>query len=288
MTSAFLAAAGRTTVFQPHVQTLLLPPAYRFPSRQFSRTMLKQNSRATPEVEDGKISVLCLHGKGNNGDSFQKILTPLENYLKTTKLDFQFDYLTAPFSMNDKDDSEDTKREMQWWSLPPGVRSYNANEYKGFEESAQLVENELKNKHYDFILGHSQGAILLSALMTCDSWTARIGEKEPLGYILNGCAWPNPYTDQLESYSYSPDAKQDSAGSGCKPKALFIIGENDAINPPEGAKRVRDILKKGGLEVDTFHHGGGHSVPVQDGLDVHEIATWIYDVASSTSTASYR
>jgi predicted esterase len=235
--------------------------------------------------EKGIIRILCLHGKGNNGKSFQTILEPLEKDLGTRLASLneintvEFDYLTAPFDMDEDGDGKHLK--MEWWTLPPGVRSFNAKEYGGFKQSSALVENALLEKDYDFIIGHSQGAILLSALLSCEDWKDRVYgstkarpvRKQAMGHVFNGSAWPNPFTEQLERFS--SNAKTSVENSATKPKNLFIIGERDNINPLEGAERVRDAFKKGGLEVTSCYHSGGHSLPVADSAVLGEIVDWI-------------
>ena len=314
-----------------------------------------------------KIRILCLHGKGNSGKSFQSLLYPLEEKLRRIasinsntdndpdhipdaqasssrppiKFQFEFDYLDAPFQME-----QGNCNKLQWWTLPPGVRSFNAEEYKGFEQSAQLVEhamtsyrrmrndvdvvvdgdididigsdsdggdNKSTDAPYQIILGHSQGAILLSTLMTNKAWTEQVfgssgsgdvddkvidNERKAypmLGYVLNGCAWPNPYSIQLESYQYldqhpyphlHENENETGSQSLCElPKSLFVIGHRDKINPPEGAERVRDALIRGGLKgVETCYHPGGHSIPVQDQVALETIARWIVERALSAYT----
>jgi predicted esterase len=243
--------------------------------------------------EDGIVRILCLHGKGNNGASFQSILEPLENDLNIKlallpeKRKVEFTYLTAPFTMEDEGGTGTT---MQGWTLPPGVRSFEAMEYGGFEESSKLVENALFEKDYKFVLGHSQGAILLSALISCDDWTNRIfsfdrtkteiAREQPMGYVFNGNAWPNPYTEQVEAFT----CKNVFASSGRTrraPKALFVIGKRDNVNPPEGAERVREAFINGGIEVESCYHDGGHAVPVNDAAAADKIVDWIVDLVNS-------
>jgi len=252
--------------------------------------MLLSNRDEESSSEKGIVRILCLHGKGNNGLSFQTILKPLEKVLETrltSRNDMKrvrFDYLTAPFAM--EDDGDGCHSKMQWWTLPSGVRSFNAKEYGGFEQSSALVENKLLENEYDFILGHSQGAILLSALISCDEWTDRVygriksqpARKQAMGYIFNGSAWPNPFTEQMEGFAYQKKNKLEI--SEIKPKTFFVIGERDTVNPPEGAERVRDAFKQGGLEVESCYHDGGHSVPVSDTAVLAEIADWIADLVN--------
>lgn len=244
--------------------------------------------------EDGIVRILCLHGKGNNGAAFQSILEPLEKDLNvklallpdTRKVEFT--YLTAPFTMEGEGDTN-----MQWWTLPPGVRSFEAMEYGGFEQSSELVEKALLEKDYNFVLGHSQGAILLSALISCDEWTDRVfsfdrkktetAREQPMGYIFNGNAWPNPYTEQVESFTYK-DVYASSGRTRRAPKALFVIGERDKVNPPEGAERVREAFMNGGIEVESCYHDGGHAVPVNDAAAAGKIVDWIADLVNSEHT----
>ena len=224
---------------------------------------------------DQIINVLCLHGKGNNGETFQNILSPLEKKLHSQgtamNLKFHFDYLDAPFVMT----NDPSEKKKEWWRLPPGVRSFHAKEYQGFDISKSLVWNAVQNKKYDLVLGHSQGAILLSALITSNDWKTDIK-----GYIFNGAAWPNPFEDQMNEFQ---KRENDMTSFLNQSKFLFIIGDADTINPPESAMQVRKVFEtiKSGLShnVDTIHHSGGHAVPVKDEIALQSITDWIFGVA---------
>lgn len=224
---------------------------------------------------DQIINILCLHGKGNNGETFQNILSPLEEKLHSQgtamNLKFHFDYLDAPFVMTN-DPSENKK---EWWRLPPGVRSFHAKEYQGYDISKSLVWNAVQNKKYDFILGHSQGAILLSATITSKDWKTDIK-----GYIFNGAAWPNPFEDQMNEFQKK---ENDMTSFLNQSKFLFIIGNADTVNPPESAIQVRKVFETLGSglshNVDTIHHSGGHTVPVKDEIALQSITDWIFGIA---------
>jgi len=137
------------------------------------------------------------------------------------------------------------------------------------------VNQELSRKKYHFILGHSQGSILLSALMTSNSWKGK-----PIGYILNGCAWPNPFSSDLKEFKF------DKGIYDIEPKVLFVIGDRDKINPPEGAIRVREALMKGGMShVATCNHPGGHSVPVSHTESLTQMTDWVIDLVDSEAVA---
>ena len=42
-------------------------------------------------------------------------------------------------------------------------------------------------------------------------------------------------------------------------------------------QRIRKFMKKGGLEVSTIMHPGGHSVPVKNDMALHSIIDWMKD-----------
>ncbi len=316
------------------------------------------------------FNILCLHGKGSSGEQFQKTLKPFEEALfeNSNSVDgdghggygytFNFKYLDAPFPMESDDGDGDNKnaatntnKTYQWWTLPPGVRSFNAVEYTGYEDSAEKVYNELllggtgagagtgAVKGYDFIFGHSQGAILLSSMITSRTWREKViantntlrmndgddGDNDdndndsdsdsnvhvlhhttkPLGYIFNGCAWPNPFSAAMMDYRYEHEHEHDddddnndsNNGSNRQPQMLFIIGEKDRINPPEGATRVRDALSKGlgsiigGTDTDdndnsaieTCYHPAGHAVPVSNKDALNRMVKWVLRVAAAAN-----
>ncbi|GKY99412.1 hypothetical protein MPSEU_000895900 [Mayamaea pseudoterrestris] len=154
-----------------------------------------------------------------------------------------------------------------WWQLPTGIRSFQAETYEEFDESKQRFTDAMNssNEPFDFIVGHSQGAIFLTSLLAQNM----ISHHPTGGYIMNGVAWPNPYTRQLESL------KDTIFTSGRGPRVLLIIGEGDKINPPEQAMRVQLALEAAGYPVQTIHHPGGHSVPVKSSKTLELIMDWI-------------
>ena len=113
----------------------------------------------------------------------------------------------------------------------------------------------------DLVVAHSQGAILTTALLAL----RRLGDMErphpALGYVLNGVAWPNPMTNDLEALRL-PQRKMSLSTSSQPPRVLMIVGRRDAMNPPEQATRVRDALTRAGFDVTFLQHDGGHAVPV--------------------------
>ena len=139
-----------------------------------------------------------------------------------------------------------------WWNLPERVRSFEATEYIGVEKSFRLIEDDIFP--VDVILGYSQGAILGSVLLARSALGLNQGCATKL--ILFGAAWPNPYSKIIKSFSV-----QDSSSGipNNEASTLHVIGEKDAINPPESALLLQHYV--GGSYI---MHPGGHIVPVDE------------------------
>ena len=146
-----------------------------------------------------------------------------------------------------------------WWNMPPSVRSSTASTYEGYEISQERALKVLDQHRPDLVVGHSQGAILLAALLANRS----IVRHPPLGYVFNGVAWPNPYTTELESLNGLDGVR-----------VLLIVGVKDRINPPEQALRLQDSLTRAGAHVDRVDHPGGHAVPTDEDM-VSRVQSWI-------------
>lgn len=232
------------------------------------------------------LQTLALHGSGGRARSFEEgtlwqwrdnlaAAANVEDHdtACTTALDLE---ITAVQGHVPKDDG------FAWWFLPPGLRSSTATSYEGFDESCRLVMDAFKTKRgvddntksFDLIVGHSQGAILLTALLALRKLEERHHPR--VGYILNGVACPNPYTEQLELLKIVAGST-DAAAAAPAPRVLVIVGEKDAMNPPEQGERVARALKQAGYKVTTLYHPGGHAVPVQRGETWDAIQAWIIE-----------
>lgn len=134
--------------------------------------------------------------------------------------------------------------------------------------------------NYDIVIGHSQGAILTTALLSThkELWT---DPTSPKGFILNGAAWPNPFGEDMEKMFKR--VQQDPMKKSALPPMLFIMGKSDNINPIESAKRVIDAFKNAGFDVATIEHDGGHSIPYKNDDDsmraLGDVVDWIISIA---------
>jgi predicted esterase len=212
------------------------------------------------------VRILALHGKGGTGASFERSLEPLVAALNDTctAICFDWDFPTAPYSLG-----PDESAGRAWWELPAGERSFTASKYIGYDKSAERIEDKLRlGDGYDVVIGHSQGAILLAALFATNRMESVI--RHPTAFIFNGAAIPNPFKGSLVGIQLSPEIAKQS-------DALFVVGHDDRINPPDGAIIVRDCLQRGGMKVETISHPGGHSFPVRDDEALNSVVDWIID-----------
>lgn len=167
-------------------------------------------------------------------------------------------------------------------------------QYEGFGTSESMVMGKIfsdrgtldqdgtdaKKCNFDIVLGHSQGAILTAALLSIHD-KLRSGSEGPLGYILNGVAWPNPYDNKLRSLA--DQARRSEEESSSSPRMLFVMGEMDNVNPIESAMQVHGAYDAARFNVSIVSHGGGHSVPIGRDEDsaraLEEVANWIIGIA---------
>jgi hypothetical protein len=81
------------------------------------------------------LRVLCLHGKGNTGESFRTMIKPLMDSYETGPYKNHIEWITpdAPYPVEGYGG-------YAWWNLPPGKRSFDTLEYLGAEESISKIE----------------------------------------------------------------------------------------------------------------------------------------------------
>eukprot|EP00668_Euglena_longa_P045444 GGOE01061106.1.p2 GENE.GGOE01061106.1~~GGOE01061106.1.p2 ORF type:complete len:217 (+),score=51.88 GGOE01061106.1:71-652(+) len=147
----------------------------------------------------------------------------------------------------------DVKGGFAWWSLPPGVRSFQATEFVGFEESAQLVEDVWRRQGpFDAVLGFSQGAMLLSVLLA--RGLVDQSALKPARAILFGAAWPNPYGDTVRGLTEMGESLRRSSL-----RTLHVYSMHDPMNPGEMAEQIADCY--GPVSERWVHGAHAHVVP---------------------------
>jgi predicted esterase len=218
-----------------------------------------ENKSSTPMET---LRALVLHGSEEDAETFPRRLSAInEALLNHANMKLEITAVQAPFPKGSG---------YCWWTMPPGIRSFNAKKYEGFEESATKVLNVWKTaqNEYDIVLGHSQGAILIASLLALK----RTPYHPKRGYILNGVGYPNPFTADIESLTTGND------GPSLNPRVLFILGRQDKITPNASGEQLRDALSKARFQVDSCYHEGGHGLPqLNNPESLVEIVRWIQE-----------
>uniref|UniRef100_A0A7S0MW85 Serine hydrolase domain-containing protein n=1 Tax=Pyramimonas obovata TaxID=1411642 RepID=A0A7S0MW85_9CHLO len=229
------------------------------PSGVLHATALRSPKRTSPrahvkamqvEASDSSTHRRCLflHGKGGNGPKFANALQPLQDELVSIGLPpVEVVAPTAPHALPGGG--------YAWWNLAAGERSFTAAEFIGFEATLELLREEVRaNGPFDFMVGHSQGAMLAAILLAgragppCSAPNHVWILQPHVRAILCGAAWPAPFGAKIEALSPAN-----------VPRTLHCIGAADNVNPPEMARKLGGCL--GG---EVLEHDGGHVVPLTD------------------------
>ena len=191
--------------------------------------------------------VLALHGKGESAVSFRARLAP---FLERLDERVSVEFLDAPWPLGDG---------YQWWRLPPGVRSFEAEQYEGVESSLERLSAEFTRAEVHGVIGFSQGAILLSFFLARELLNRLNGQPAllPSKAILVGAAWPKPFTATMESLRALGPEGLNFLGLD----TLHVVGAADNINPQEQAREVAACF---GLSGTVHMHAGKHVVPGDD------------------------
>jgi predicted esterase len=197
--------------------------------------------------------IVVLHGKGNTGETYRNRLAPLINAPQFQQCEFVFP--TAPYQMGDKVD------QYEWWRLPPGERSFTATSYEGAEASIDMIE---KLGDVDAIIGHSQGAILMSIVLARKA--LGLSSFQVKRAILSGAAWPKPYENSLMEKLISVPMGSLSTAL----PTLHVIGAADDVNPTEQAYVISRLLQG-----EVCMHPGGHVLPT-DNEYIQKYASFLF------------
>ena len=198
--------------------------------------------------------MIALHGKGGNAASFEAYMRPLVEASAET---WEWEFLEGPHSTGGSGRA--------WWNLPPGVRTFEATELDGADESLSMLDDAWP---FDGILGFSQGAML--AAVACGRGLR--GGNRPEVAIVVGAAWPTALGDQLERLKrvewaaaeaedvITPERVAAAAESAPDPlvRSLHVVGKRDEMNPPAQAMRVAEAF----FCPELLEHDGGHVVPM--------------------------
>jgi predicted esterase len=203
------------------------------------------------------IRVLALHGSEGTAEEFPSRLASLALTLATEhNSEIEITAVEGPFPKGEG---------YSWWTMPPGVRSFTANEYGGFDTAASKVLEAWNGERFDLCVGHSQGAIMLASLMALN----RVPYHPRRGYVFNGVSFPNPFRQEMKNLKARLPSSSNVA------RVLFVIGTNDKVTPNETGEELRNKFRDAGVVVDTIQHPGGHAIPNGQPKVIRAIGDWI-------------
>lgn len=104
------------------------------------------------------LNILCLHGRRQTGNIFEKRLETTIRRLRTqaeSLPDLEWSFIDAPFLCDDLDDNEGQRT---WWKDSSDESTY----FSDLQTSLQVLEKALNKTSFDFILSFSQGCALVA------------------------------------------------------------------------------------------------------------------------------
>lgn len=219
-------------------------------------------SRAMPPAAASsggkKRKMVALHGKGGNAAGFELYMQPL---VAATAETWEWDFVEGPHSTGGDGRA--------WWNLPPGVRTFEATELEGIEESLALLDARAP---FDGVMGFSQGAML--AAVACGRGLK--GGNRPSVAIIVGAAFPTARGEDVRKLMRVETAAAEADGEmrnaiperfaevvpPVEPlvRSLHVVGKQDTMNPPAQAMRVAEAF----FCAELLEHSGGHIVPMDE------------------------
>mmetsp|Transcript_30142 Transcript_30142/g.57887 ORF Transcript_30142/g.57887 Transcript_30142/m.57887 type:complete len:303 (-) Transcript_30142:159-1067(-) len=211
----------------------------RAPSSFLGHVM--ENIMTAFEDPDKPIRVLCLHGKYENAGSFCFSTAFLDEHEgEPGEREISWEYINGAILALPPDQYE-------WWTLPPGERSFTAKTYEGADKSLELIETIWADSGpFDGIMGFSQGA-MLAGVVAANSLLNSDYKAKPKFAILFGAAFPLPFAPLLKELE----------ASGRTIPTLHVLGKEDSTNPSELGQKLAGCFADSQVE----WHQGAHFVP---------------------------
>ena len=218
-------------------------------------------SRAMPPATASaakKRKMVALHGKGGNAAGFELYMQP---FVAATAETWEWEFVEGPHSTGGDGRA--------WWNLPPGVRTFEATELSGIEESLALLDARAP---FDGVFGFSQGAML--AAVACGRGLK--GGTRPSVAVIVGAAFPTARGEdvrklmRVETAAAEADGEMRNAipenlAEAVPPveplvRSLHVVGKQDTMNPPAQAMQVAEAF----FGAELLEHPGGHIVPMDE------------------------
>ncbi|KAL1464099.1 hypothetical protein WDU94_003778 [Cyamophila willieti] len=217
----------------------------------FSITLAYPKRSTTSEkksMSHQKLRILCLHGLGQNNQTFRNKTGSMRKRLKSLA---EFTYIDSPYtianlSISNLEDIAESGEQRSWFH--PQDDRYSENIVTGFNDSFPYIEEVIKSKGpFDGILGFSQGAELLGLICCLKSKNLFQGDFKFVIFVSGFKSHCPAYKDHY-----------------CVPNpiripSLHVWGEGDKIIVKERSEAFMELF-----DHSTRHkvvHPGGHFLP---------------------------
>ncbi|KAJ7057163.1 serine hydrolase FSH [Mycena amicta] len=204
-------------------------------------------------------TVLALHGFSQNSAVFSKRLGALR---KQCGKSVEFVFIDAPMILQpvdlvgsasaqalDAGDAGDAAESRAWFRW-----NEDKNEPVGLPQSVQLLRDVLKSRHFDGVLGFSQGAAVAGFL-------AALLERPEIypDFLVDGKA-PHPpfkFCVAVSGFRLRGSLGDSVFSANYHTPTLHVLGRNDVIVIEERSRKLIDVSENARVE----EHDGGHFVP---------------------------
>jgi len=188
-----------------------------------------------------KPRILCLHGLTQSGASFSDKIGGARR--KLTRF-YDLDFLDGPYPAQDFEGNESG---LGWWARDDMGR------HVGVEKTFEYVHDYTKGKHYDAILGFSQGGLLATALALSGDVSGDIKAVVTAGA---------PYRKDAFEVALARAAASATKVDGKTIPKFHFAAYSDLTVP---VKWVEDLSEAGGNGQIVLHEKG-HMFPTQASL----------------------
>ncbi|KAK7042307.1 FSH1 domain-containing protein [Favolaschia claudopus] len=204
-----------------------------------------------------RTTVLVLHGYTQSATTFSKRLGALR---RECGKDVEFVFVDGPIILQPADlpmplnaldaaDTAETNEARAWWNWDS-----SKTEARGLPETLQVMRDILKSRHFDGVLGFSQGATFAAIL-------AALLERPEVypPFLVDGQA-PHPpfkFAVVVSGFKLADPIADTIYGTSFSTPTLHVIGRNDVVVSEERSRLLASISTNARIE----EHDGGHFVP---------------------------
>jgi predicted esterase len=214
-----------------------------------------------------KKSILFLHGKTQNSIIFEKRMKKFIKIFTKDIKDYHIIIPNGPYFMDesDKEKVEEEKNRRWVFSTLNELREKSEMEYKGFEESLQIIIDIVEKNKVEIIFGFSQGSLIATFLCILISSNEEFKKKFiDLKCIILCAGFIEPiplnemFKDRYELIKNLINSENNKTEAFINLPTLNIYGETDTFIVKEKSQNLEKLFKN----IESYPHPGKHFVPL--------------------------